>query len=186
MHSFSGIKSTVVETQRADHAKEIVTGLSLSELQSFDGFIAVCPSSCEVFPRFALPLILTCISEHLGTALLALSAGAFFQSVLDSRLSRRDRKSRHASCAGGRGRAVPGDPERAAGHPGQWRAGWAGGCPPASGPYSCRCDMIVQALHKLQHYSAPLRLCAGRVTASIDPSSAMPPCQPTCTLLDCA
>ena len=54
--------------------KEIVTGLSLSELQSFDGFIAVCPSSCEVFPRFALPLILTCISEHLGTALLALSA----------------------------------------------------------------------------------------------------------------
>ncbi|CAL5222892.1 g5321 [Coccomyxa viridis] len=37
----AGIKSTVVETQRADHAKEIVTGLSLSELQSFDGFIAV-------------------------------------------------------------------------------------------------------------------------------------------------
>lgn len=44
----SGIKSTVVETQRADHAKEIVTGLSLSELQSFDGFIAVCPSPCTV------------------------------------------------------------------------------------------------------------------------------------------
>ena len=36
-----GIKSTVLETQRADHAKEIVTGLSLSELQSFDGFVAV-------------------------------------------------------------------------------------------------------------------------------------------------
>ena len=43
---FPGIKSTVVETQRADHAKEIVTGLSLSELQSFDGFIAVRPSPC--------------------------------------------------------------------------------------------------------------------------------------------
>ena len=41
----AGIKSTVVETQRAEHAKEIVTGLSLSELQSFDGFVAVrsCP-----------------------------------------------------------------------------------------------------------------------------------------------
>lgn len=38
-----GIKSTVVETQRAEHAKEIVTGLSLSELQSFDGFVAVRP-----------------------------------------------------------------------------------------------------------------------------------------------
>ena len=23
------------------------------------------------------------------------------------------------------------------------------------GPYSCRCDMIVQALHKFQHYSSP-------------------------------
>jgi len=40
----AGVKSTVVETQRADHAKEIVTGLSLSELQSFDGFVAVCSS----------------------------------------------------------------------------------------------------------------------------------------------
>jgi hypothetical protein len=30
-----------VETQRADHAREIVTGLSLSELESFDGFVAV-------------------------------------------------------------------------------------------------------------------------------------------------
>ena len=37
----AGIKSTVVETQRADHAREIVTGLSLSELQNFDGFVAV-------------------------------------------------------------------------------------------------------------------------------------------------
>ena len=39
--SLVGIKCTVVETQRAEHAKEIVTGLSLSELQSFDGFVAV-------------------------------------------------------------------------------------------------------------------------------------------------
>ena len=30
-----------METQRADHAREIVTGLSLSELESFDGFVAV-------------------------------------------------------------------------------------------------------------------------------------------------
>ena len=30
-----------METQRADHAREVVNGLSLSELQSFDGFVAV-------------------------------------------------------------------------------------------------------------------------------------------------
>jgi hypothetical protein len=35
------MKSTVIETQRADHAREIVTGLSLPELQNFDGFVAV-------------------------------------------------------------------------------------------------------------------------------------------------
>jgi len=50
----AGVKSTVVETQRADHAKEIVTGLSLSELQSFDGFVAVCSSLYTMLLLFAI------------------------------------------------------------------------------------------------------------------------------------
>lgn len=62
LYLFPGIKSTVVETQRADHAKEIVTGLSLSELQSFDGFIAVRPSPCTMQPCLACQLSDMCLA----------------------------------------------------------------------------------------------------------------------------
>lgn len=58
MALLAGVKSTVVETQRADHAKEIVTGLSLSELQSFDGFVAVRSS------LHTMPLLLAMPSQH--------------------------------------------------------------------------------------------------------------------------
>lgn len=37
----AGVRCTVVETERGGHAREVVQSLSLAELQSYDGLIAV-------------------------------------------------------------------------------------------------------------------------------------------------
>lgn len=42
---FSGVKCTMVETEREGHAREVVQALSLAELQSYDGIVAVSPCS---------------------------------------------------------------------------------------------------------------------------------------------
>jgi hypothetical protein len=37
----TGIKCTMVETERQGHARDVVLALSLAELQSYDGIVAV-------------------------------------------------------------------------------------------------------------------------------------------------
>ena len=55
-----GVRSVVVETERAGHARELVEGLSLAELDSYDGIVAVSGPAvlascglCSVHPREA-------------------------------------------------------------------------------------------------------------------------------------
>ena len=47
-----GVRSVAVETERAGHARELVEGLALAELDSYDGIVAVRGSavsaSCEL------------------------------------------------------------------------------------------------------------------------------------------
>lgn len=42
---FAGVKYTTVETEREGHAREVVQALSLAELQTYDGIVAVIASS---------------------------------------------------------------------------------------------------------------------------------------------
>ena len=45
----SGVKCTALETEREGHAREVVQALSLAELQSYDGIVAVSNWTSAIF-----------------------------------------------------------------------------------------------------------------------------------------
>lgn len=49
MLEISGVKCTALETEREGHAREVVQALSLAELQTYDGIVAVSNWSTAIF-----------------------------------------------------------------------------------------------------------------------------------------
>ncbi len=45
----TGVKCTAIETEREGHAREVVQALSLAELQTYDGIVAVSKQTAVFF-----------------------------------------------------------------------------------------------------------------------------------------
>lgn len=63
MSACAGVKCTAIETEREGHAREVVQALSLAELQTYDGIVAVSDMTACVLPKLS-QVASACVAMH--------------------------------------------------------------------------------------------------------------------------